>query len=163
MNASVQMHGETTEISGIQGQEKGLNQRLAPPVKWTKKKKKKVPAKKSRNDHKGLRSLDQDVSSKKHTLNEREVTELAGTDNSLTPKGEEIHQINLQLESQYQTTQRLNAKLQVIDSTGSPRTQRLSMANSRDPSNKELGGGFTSRLPSPKEVTLSPRSNEPKN
>lgn len=37
------------------------------------------------------------------------------------------------------------------------------MAITRDPSNKELGGGFSSRLPSPKEVTLSPRSNEPQN
>ena len=100
VNASVQMPGEAGDISGVRGQEKGLNEREAPPVKWTKKKRTKSRdcKKKSRNNPKGL---DPDASSKKHTLNDKDATEIAGTDNSLTPKGIDIHQINLQLESQY--------------------------------------------------------------
>ena len=77
------MYEEDIEISGVHGQEKGLNQRQAAPVKWTRKKKKKVPVpKKSRNNIK----LHNESSANKQTLDDKEPTELAGTDNSLTPK-----------------------------------------------------------------------------
>ena len=153
------MNEEDIEISGVHGQEKGLNQRQAAPVKWTRRKKKKAPdPKKSRNNIK----LPNESSANKQTLNDKEPTELAGTDNSLTPKAnlEMIHQIDLQLGSQYPTSEGFDAKLQALGSKGSPRTQRLSMAISRD-DNELVDGGFSSRVPSPKEVTLSPRSNEP--